>query len=80
MEVLNEQEEWTAPEQATQIEEQYPGEEEMIASLRRRKIRPELVMACKEHLLRKAERTGYDGIQRTRVRMELNALIRELQD
>ena len=44
MEVLNEQEEWTAPEQATQIEEQYPGEEEMIASLRRRKIRPELVM------------------------------------
>ena len=44
MEVLDEQEEWTAPEQATQIEEQYPGEEEMIASLRRRKIRPELVM------------------------------------
>lgn len=43
-------------------------------------LRPELVMACKEHLLRKAERTGYDGIQRTRVRMELNALIRELQD
>ena len=44
MEVLDEQEEWTAPEQATHIEEQYPGEEEMIASLRRRKIRPELVM------------------------------------
>ena len=44
MEVLDEQEEWTAPEQATQIEEQYPGEEEMIASLHRRKIRPELVM------------------------------------
>ena len=44
MAVLDEQEEWTAPEQATQIEEQYPGEEEMIASLRRRKIRPELVM------------------------------------
>lgn len=41
--------------------------------------RPELVMACKEHLLRKAERTGYDGIQRTKTRMELNALIRELQ-
>lgn len=44
MEVLDEQEELTAPEQATQIEEHYPGEEEMIASLRRRKIRPELVM------------------------------------
>lgn len=41
--------------------------------------RPELVMACKEHLFRKAEHTGYDGIQRTRTRMELNALIRELQ-
>lgn len=41
--------------------------------------RPELVMACKEHLLRKAERAGYDGIQRTKTRMELNALIRELQ-
>ena len=41
--------------------------------------RPQLVMACKEHLFRKAEHTGYDGIQRTRTRMELNALIRELQ-
>lgn len=41
--------------------------------------RPELVQACREHLLRIAERVGYDGIQRERVRMEINTLIRELQ-
>lgn len=42
--------------------------------------RPEMVLACREHLLRKAEKIGYEGIQRTKVRMELKALIRELQE
>ena len=41
--------------------------------------RPEITMAFREHLFRIAERTGYDGIQRKKVRMELRSLIRELQ-
>ena len=42
--------------------------------------RPEMVLACREHLLRKAENIGYDGIQRAKIRMELKSLIRELQE
>lgn len=42
--------------------------------------RPEMVMACYEHLMRIAEKTGYDGIQKTKVRMYLNDLINELQN
>ena len=41
--------------------------------------RPEMTAAFREHLLRIAERTGYDGIQRKKVRMELRALIRDLE-
>ena len=42
--------------------------------------RPEMVMACREHLMRIAERYGYDGIQQTKVRMHLNSLIQELRN
>ena len=42
--------------------------------------RPEMVLACREHLLRKAEKVEYSGIQRAKSRMELKALIRELQE
>lgn len=42
--------------------------------------RPEMVTALNEHLLRKAEALGYDGIQREKVRMELRALIQELEE
>ena len=42
--------------------------------------RPEMVLACREHLLRKAEKVEYSGIQRAKSRMELRALIRELQE
>lgn len=40
---------------------------------------PDLVLACQEHLIRIAELDGPDGIRRERVRIQLNALIRELQ-
>ncbi|MGN1097492.1 MAG: hypothetical protein ACI4SS_01195, partial [Clostridia bacterium] len=40
--------------------------------------RPAMVDALREHLLRKADAVGYDGIQREKVRMELRALIQEL--
>ena len=39
---------------------------------------PEMVAACREHLLKKAEAAGYDGIYREKARMELRALIQEL--
>lgn len=42
--------------------------------------RPEMVQACMEYLLRMADMTGYDGIQRTKIRYEINDLIRQLQD
>ena len=41
--------------------------------------RPEMVLACREHLLRIAERTGYDGIERTKIRIQLQNLINELR-
>lgn len=41
--------------------------------------REEMVLAFREHLLRIAEKTGYNGIQQKKIRMELKALIRELQ-
>lgn len=40
--------------------------------------RPEMVVAFREHLLRKAESLGYDGIHRKKVRMQLRTLIQEL--
>ena len=40
--------------------------------------RPAMVTAFREHLLRKADSVGYDGIHREKVRMELKALIHEL--
>ena len=42
--------------------------------------RPEMVMACREYLLRKAERVGYDGIQRTKNRLKIKELIKELKN
>lgn len=42
--------------------------------------RPEMVQACNEHLLRMADLAGIDGIQRTKTRMQIKALIRELQN
>ena len=41
--------------------------------------RPEMVVAFREHLLRKAEAVGYDGIRKEKIRLKLRALIRELQ-
>ena len=32
--------------------------------------RPRLVLACQEHLLRKAEKIGYDGMHKERVRIQ----------
>lgn len=42
--------------------------------------RPEMVSAFREYLIRMAEHMGYDGIQRTKTRMQINALIHELQE
>ena len=42
--------------------------------------RPEMVSAFREYLMRMAEHMGYDGIQRTKTRMQINALIHELQE
>lgn len=41
--------------------------------------RPEIVTACREHLLRMAEQYC-DGMQRTKARMQINALIHDLQE
>ena len=41
--------------------------------------RPEMVLACREYLLRKAEKKGYDGIHKTKIRIMLEDLIQELQ-
>lgn len=40
--------------------------------------RPPMVTAFREHLLRRADAVGYEGISREKVRMELRALIQEL--
>ena len=42
--------------------------------------RAEMVMAFREHLLRKAEAVGYQGMEREKIRMELRSLIRQLQE
>lgn len=42
--------------------------------------RPEMVMACREYLLRKAERVGYDGIQKTKHCLKIKDLIRNLKE
>ena len=42
--------------------------------------RPHMVVAFQENLLRKAERAGYDSTARRRTRMELRALIQELEN
>ena len=41
--------------------------------------RPTMVIAFREHLLRKAEAIGYEGIQREKIRMTLRSLINELE-
>lgn len=41
--------------------------------------RPGLVLACQEHLLRKAEKIGYDGISKEKSRIQIQSLIKELQ-
>lgn len=41
--------------------------------------RPELVLACQEHLLRKAEKAGFDGIHKEKNRLTIQRLIKELQ-
>ena len=40
--------------------------------------RPSMVTAFQEHLLRKADAVGYEGIYREKVRMALRSLIQEL--
>ena len=40
--------------------------------------RPPMVTAFREHLLRRADAVGYEGISREKVRIELRALIQEL--
>lgn len=42
--------------------------------------RPEIVMTCREYLLRKAERIGYDGIQKTKHYLKIKDLIRNLKE
>ena len=42
--------------------------------------RPPMVTAFREHLLRKADTIGCGGIYREKVRMELRALIQELDN
>lgn len=41
--------------------------------------RPEMVQACKEHLLQLTDKEGYDGLRRLKICKEISALIRELQ-
>ena len=41
--------------------------------------RPELVMACQEYLMHKAEQIGYDGIYKEKNRLVIQGLIKELQ-
>ena len=41
--------------------------------------RPELVMACQEYLMHKAEQIGYDGIYKEKHRLVIQGLIKELQ-
>lgn len=48
----------------------------MLLELRR----PEMIQACREHLLCTAEHIGPDAARRTKTRMQINALIRELQN
>ena len=40
--------------------------------------RPELSIACYEYLMRMADLVGYTGIRRTKIRIQLTELIREL--
>ena len=42
--------------------------------------RPPMVTAFREHLLRRAEAVGYDGIHREKIRMELRSLIQALNN
>lgn len=41
--------------------------------------RSEMVQSCKEHLLRIAEKHGYEGMQRTKIKIQLRSLIQELR-
>ena len=40
--------------------------------------RPELVIACYEHLVRKAEKIGYTGIHRKKIRLQITQIIKSL--
>ena len=42
--------------------------------------RPEMVMACQEHLLRKAEKVGYEGIHKSKIRHQVMDLIKEFEN
>lgn len=42
--------------------------------------RPEMVQACREHLLRLAEQEGFNGIHKTKTRSRIKALIQELKN
>ena len=42
--------------------------------------RPEIVMTCREYLLQKAERIGYDGIQKPKHYLKIKDLIRNLKE
>lgn len=42
--------------------------------------RPEMVMACQEHLLRKAEKVGYEGIHKSKIRHQVMDLIKALEN
>ena len=41
--------------------------------------RPEMVQSWREHLIQMAERAGFEGMGRIKIRTQIHALIRELQ-
>lgn len=43
-------------------------------------LRPEMVQAFREHLMRMVEQIGYEGFHKEKVRLHIKALIRELQE
>ena len=42
--------------------------------------RPEMVQACREHLLRMAEQEGFSGLHKAKIRSRIKALIQELKN
>ena len=41
--------------------------------------RPELVIACYEYLIRKAETIGYTGVHKQKIKIQIQRLIKELK-